>query len=64
MGLGEERLEVQESGAEEGSECENLRGPKTPKPKTLKFRNLKIFEGHKNCQGFSCWILMDKNPKN
>jgi hypothetical protein len=63
VGIGEESLEVQESGVEEGSECENLRGPKTPKIETTKFLNPKIFEGHKNYRGFNCWILMDKIPK-
>ena len=48
VGPGEERLEVWESGVEEGSECENLWGPKTSKPETPKFRNPEIFEGHKN----------------
>jgi hypothetical protein len=48
VGPGEERLEVRELGFEEGSEGENLQGQKTPKPETLKFRNLKIFKGHKN----------------
>jgi hypothetical protein len=28
VGPGEKRLEVRESGVREGSECENLRGPK------------------------------------
>jgi hypothetical protein len=49
VGPREERLEVWELGVEEGSKCENLRGPKTPKPETPKFRNPEIFEGHKNC---------------
>jgi hypothetical protein len=34
VGPGEERLEVWELGVEEGSECENLQGPKTPKQNT------------------------------
>jgi hypothetical protein len=37
-------------------------GPK-PQNETPKSRSPKIFEGHKNCRGFNCWILVDKNPE-
>jgi hypothetical protein len=33
------------------------------KPENPKSRSPEIFEGHKNCRGFNCWILVDKNPE-
>jgi hypothetical protein len=63
VGPGEERLEVRESGVEEGSEGENLRGPKTPKPETPKFEILKFSKDIRTVEDLTVGSSWTKTPK-
>jgi hypothetical protein len=62
VGPGGERLEVQESGVGEGSECENL-GPKprNPKPRSLEMKSKNLDDG-KTTVDFILWRMSKRGP--